>query len=179
MGKLEPFAIEDWMSKYDETPGALNIAEVCSASISVDELVALNSDKTAPSPLNLSTRLTYGPVPGSKTLRTHIANLYKRAVVGPAGAISADDVIVTQGTVSANFLVYYALLDPGDHVVSVYPTFQQLYSLPKSFGAEVSLWKLKPENGFIPDVKELEGLVRANTKVGGFNSCVLGRACRD
>jgi hypothetical protein len=28
MVKLEPFAIEHWMSKYDATPNTLNVAEV-------------------------------------------------------------------------------------------------------------------------------------------------------
>jgi len=47
----------------------------------------------------------------------------------------------------------------------VYPTYQQLFSVPESLGAEVSLWRLRPEQGFVPDVHELEKLVKANTKV--------------
>lgn len=65
----------------------------------------------------------------------------------------------------ANFLLLYTLIGPGDHVVCVYPTYQQLYDVPKSLGAEVSLWKLKQENGFVPDVTELESLVKSNTKM--------------
>jgi DNA-binding transcriptional MocR family regulator len=162
MGKLEAFAIEDWMNKYEVTPGCLDIASVCSASMSVDELIALNGDKNASHPLDFSTRLTYGEVPGSEKLRTNLAAMYDRE--GEA-KLSAGDVLVTQGTAGANFLVYYSLLEPGDHVVSVYPTFQQLISLPKSFGADVSLWKLKKEEGFIPNMKDLESLVTEKTKV--------------
>jgi aspartate/methionine/tyrosine aminotransferase len=62
-------------------------------------------------------------------------------------------------------------------VVSVYPAFQQLYSLPKSFGAEVTLWRLKKENGFVPDVRELEGLVKTNTKVSDCHRVGVS-ACR-
>ena len=73
--------------------------------------------------------------------------------------------LITQGAIGANFLLLYTLVNPGDHVISVYPTYQQLYGVPESLGAEVSLWKLKRENNFIPDVAELEALARPNTKV--------------
>jgi aspartate/methionine/tyrosine aminotransferase len=79
--------------------------------------------------------------------------------------LTAEDVIVTQGAIGANFLALYTLTGPGDHVICVYPTYQQLYDTPRSLGAEVTLWKLKKENGFVPDVDELAGLIKPNTKV--------------
>lgn len=39
------------------------------------------------------------------------------------------------------------LVAPGDHVVSVIPTYQQLYSIPKMCGANVSPLPLSPEAG--------------------------------
>lgn len=163
MARVEPFAIERWMERYETTPGVLNIAETCVASISIEDLVALNSDKNAGAPFSTSTKLTYGAVRGSETLRGRVAAaLYTKDAPTP---LPADHVIITQGAIVANFLLFYTLVGPGDHVVCVYPTYQQLYTVPESLGAEVSLWKLKKENGYIPDVRELETLVKSNTKV--------------
>ncbi len=175
MVKIPPFQVEEWMDEYETTPGALNVAETCAASISVDKLVLLNRLRTlAPPPIDYSRVMTYGAIRGSEELRGRIAKTYgeQDREGGPAAAganaaagVTADDVIVTQGAIAANFLLFYALVGPGDHVVCVYPTYQQLYAVPESLGAEVSLWRLRPENGFVPDVAELEGLIRDNTKV--------------
>jgi aspartate/methionine/tyrosine aminotransferase len=151
------------MDRLETTPGALNIAETCAASVAVDDLVRMCEDKDAPSPLRLSKKLTYGDIRGSDTLRQRVASLFDRA--SDAEPLPAENVVITQGAIGANFLVFYTLVGPGDHVLCVYPTYQQLYSVPESLGAELSLWKLKEENGYVPDVGELEGLVKANTKV--------------
>lgn len=168
MVKITPFEVEQWMDRYETTPGVINIAETCCASISVDDLISLNTDNSPSSPLQLSKKLTYGDILGSKTLRQRVASLLNRDLnlYSPdLEPLTAENVIITQGAIAANFLVFYTLVGPGDHVISVYPTYQQLYSVPESLGAEVSLWKLKAENGYVPDVEELEGLVKSNTKV--------------
>lgn len=69
------------------------------------------------------------------------------------------------GAISANFLLLYTLISPGDHVVCVYPTYQQLYSVPESLGAEVSLWRLREEKKYIPDLEDLKAIVKENTKM--------------
>ncbi|KAK4218880.1 pyridoxal phosphate-dependent transferase [Rhypophila decipiens] len=166
MVKIEPFEVEQWMDRYEVTPGVINIAETCAASVSIDELVDLSRDKTAPGPLDTSKKLTYGAIPGSKALRERVASLLDRgASLTETRSFPPENVIITQGAISANFLLIYTLIGPGDHVICVYPTYQQLYDVPKSLGAEVSLWKLKEENGYIPDISELEGLVKPNTKL--------------
>ena len=162
MVKIEPFEVEQWMDRYETTPGVLNIAETCAASVSIDDLTKLSTDKASKSLSLLSTKLTYGAIRGSDAVRSRVAALYSKGSPEP---LPNDQVIITQGAIVANFLLFYTLVGPGDHVICVYPTYQQLYSVPESLGAEVSLWKLKEENGYIPDVSELEGLVKDNTKV--------------
>ncbi|CRK12723.1 hypothetical protein BN1723_003979, partial [Verticillium longisporum] len=157
MVRLAPFEVERWMDEYEVTPGVINIAETCAASISIDELVALSEDKSGKSPIDTSTCLVYGAIPGSEALRSNIASQHEN--------LSSENVLITQGAIAANFLTLYTLVGPGDHVICVYPTYQQLYSVPQSLGADVTLWKLKAENGFVPDVAELEALVRPNTKM--------------
>lgn len=138
-----------------------NIAETCCASISVKDLQELSEDKSL-SPLDLSTKLTYGAIQGSARLRGTLANLYS---VKTPTRLPSDNVLITPGAIQANFLLLYSLVGPGDHVICHYPTYQQLYSVPASLGAEVSLWKSKEKDGWRLDLNELKELIRPNTKL--------------
>ena len=162
MVQITPFKVEQWMDKYEGTDGILNIAETCAASISIDQLVDMCEDKSIAGPLTLSTKLTYGAIRGSNTFRERVAAVLSQGTTTP---LTRDDILITQGAIMANFLVLFSLVDPGDHVICVYPTYAQLYEVPASLGAEVSLWKLRAEDGFVPDVMELRRLLKSNTKV--------------
>lgn len=135
--------------------------------MSVQDLEAFSTDKSSGSPLDLSKKLTYGAIRGSDSLRERVAALYTDEATEP---LPASSILVTQGAIAANFLVFYTLIGPQDHVVCVYPAYQQLYDVPQSLGAEVSLWKLNQENGFVPDVIELHSLVKSNTKMIVLNN---------
>jgi aspartate/methionine/tyrosine aminotransferase len=150
------------MDKYETTPGVLNIAETCAASISIDDLVALCEDPNVEPPLKTSTKLTYGPIRGSNALRERLASLYSARA---PSSLPTENVLITPGAIAANFLLFYTLVGPGDHVICVYPTYQQLHSVPESLGAEVSLWKLRKDKKYIPDLAELKTLVKENTKI--------------
>lgn len=167
MVKIAPFDVEQWMDKYETTPGVLNVAETCCSSISVRDLMAFDTRLNPASPVDLGTRLTYGAIRGSDELRRNIAGLYETHGASSL-PLTPESVIVTQGAISANHLVFFSLVGAGDHVICVFPTYQQLYSVPVSLGAEVSLWELKEEHGWIPDVDALERLVKANTKVASL-----------
>lgn len=144
-----------------ETSAKYNVAETCCASISVDDLRELSEDKSS-SPLNSSAKLTYGAIRGSERLRGTLANLYS---VKTPTALPADNVLITAGAIQANFMLLYALVGPGDHVICHYPTYQQLYSVPESLGAEMSLWKSKETDEWKLDIDELKGLIKPNTKL--------------
>lgn len=147
------------MDKY-ETIAKYNVAETCCASISISDLQQLSDDKPS-NLLDISTKLTYGAIRGSKPLRESVANLYPE---GPT-PLPSDNVLITAGAIQANFLLLYTLVGPGDHVICHYPTYQQLYSVPESLGAEVSLWKSKEADGWKVDINELKDLIRPNTKL--------------
>ncbi|KAL2863799.1 putative long-chain fatty acid transporter [Aspergillus lucknowensis] len=162
MVQIQDFAVEQWMDKY-ETTAKYNVAETCSASVSVKDLQDLSEDPSS-HPLNnvLTTKLTYGAIRGSERLRTTLANLYSVKTPTP---LPSDNILVTPGAIQANFMLLYALVGPGDHVICHYPTYQQLYSVPASLGADVSLWKSKEGDGWKLDIKALQELIRPNTKV--------------
>lgn len=160
------------MDRLENTPGALNVAETCCDSVSIQDLEDLSTDKDGKGPLYRIAKspMTYGAILGSDATRQSIADMYSDGTTNGTKAASdpalgKDQVILTQGAISANYLLLYSLVGPGDHVICVYPTYQQLYDVPRSLGAEVSLWKLEKEHGYVPDVAELDGLAQQNTKV--------------
>lgn len=147
-----------------ETTAKYNLAETCCASISINQLLGLASmPLEASALLDACVAQTYGDIPGSSTLRGNLAALYAAKAPG----IKAENVLITPGAIAANFLAFYALLGPGDHVVCQYPTYQQLYAVPESLGADVSLWKPTHLDGrrWEWDVEQLKALLKPNTKM--------------
>jgi aspartate/methionine/tyrosine aminotransferase len=144
--KIRPFGVEQWMNEY-ETRCEWNLAETCVASLTVAELLSLAGRGEEVLAEMQAITLTYGPIEGSDRLRDLIAGLYETQ--------TRENVLVTHGAVGANQLVHLTLVEPGDRVVSVLPTYQQHYSIPESIGADVRVVRLREENGFLPDLDEL------------------------
>ncbi len=154
--KIRPFAVEQWMNEY-ETRCAWNLAETCVESLTVAELLDLAGVRDTFLDSLLPLKLTYGAIEGTTRLRDAIAALYATR--------SRHDVVVTHGAIGANHLLYLALVEPGDRVVSVLPTYQQHYSIPESLGADVRILRLREENGFLPALDELRALAGDSAKL--------------
>lgn len=160
MVRIAPFTVEQYMGEYENTPGVINIAESCADSVAINDLIQLSKDPQR-TPIDFGLKLTYGSVPGSQELRELVAAHCSHG----ATQLSAEDIIISQGAIGANFLALYTLIHPGDHVICMYPAYQQLYDVPRSVGAEVSFWRLREEEGFAYNVKDLKSLIKDNTKV--------------
>ncbi|MCH1460368.1 MAG: aminotransferase [Luminiphilus sp.] len=159
--QIEPFKVEIWMNEW-ETQCTYNLAETCVASITVEELLALSGSSADDLSGLLQMKLTYGDIEGSPRLRTAIANLYANRCI--------EDITVTHGTIAANMLVHKAIVEPGDHVLSIVPTYQQHYSIPKSIQADVTTLALREEDGFLPNLEALKASVKPNTKLIAFTN---------
>ncbi|MFX8176253.1 aminotransferase class I/II-fold pyridoxal phosphate-dependent enzyme, partial [Acinetobacter baumannii] len=48
--------------------------------------------------------------------------------------------------------------------------YQQHYSIPESFGAEVKRLQLRAENNYLPDMEELRRLVTPGTRLIAFSN---------
>lgn len=160
--KIKPFAVEEWMNEYED--GArFNIAETCVDSVSLDELFELTGqDKEAFLNEFSARRLTYGAIWGAPAFKEGICKLYK--------TVSPEHIVTTHGAAGANHHVFYSLVEPGERVVSIMPTYQQLYSIPESFGADVQLLHLRQESDYLPDLDELRRLVTPDTKMICINN---------
>ena len=159
---IKPFAVEEWMNEY-EVGARFNIAETCVDSVSLDELFALTGEDKARFLADFSARrLTYGDIVGSDDLRGGICGLYK--------TVRPEEIVPTHGAAGANHHVFCSLISAGDRVVSIMPTYQQLYSIPASIGADVAIMHLKQENDYLPDLDELRALVTPETKMICINN---------
>jgi aspartate/methionine/tyrosine aminotransferase len=160
--KIKDFAVEQWMNEY-EVGARYNIAETCVDSISADELFALTGEDGAAFWRAFSARrLTYGDIEGAPAFREGVCKLYK--------TLRPEELITTHGAAGANHHVFYSLVEPGDRVVSIMPSYQQLTSIPESFGANLRVLHLKKENGYLPDLDELRALCVPGTKLICINN---------
>ena len=67
--------------------------------------------------------------------------------------------------IAANMTVFYGLIGKGDHVICHYPTYQQLYEIPRRMEAEVDYWRAEESKKWQLDIKELRSLIRSNTRM--------------
>lgn len=160
--KIEPFAVEEWMNAW-EVGAKYNIAETCVDSISMNDLFELTGeDKTEFLNRLCARRLSYGDIEGLPEFRKGVCGLYK--------TLNIENIVPTHGASGANHHVFYSLISPGDRVVSIMPTYQQLYSIPESYGADVQILHLSKENNYLPDLEKLRRLVTPKTKMICINN---------
>lgn len=159
---IAPFKVEEWMNEYED--GAkYNIAETCVDSVSIDQLFDLTGgDKAAFMDKLCARRLTYGDILGAPAFKEGICGLFK--------TIKPENIVTTHGAAGANHHVYYSLVSPGDRVISVAPTYQQLYSIPASMGAKVDILHLEKKDGFLPDLDKLEKMAEGGVKIIAINN---------
>lgn len=150
--RIADFGVEIWMNRW-ETRCRYNLAETCVDSVTVAELLALAGTDAAGLAAELAPlRLGYGAIEGSERLRAAIAALYE--------TVSAERVVVAHGAIGANHLVYEALVEPGDVVATVVPTYQQHVAVPESLGARVRQVRLREAEGWRLDLDELAEAAR-------------------
>lgn len=159
---IHAFGVEEWLNVW-ENDAIYDIAGSSIASLTLEEILAIGQpDKETVLRELLEKKMNYGWIEGSPEFKNEVAKLYQ--------TVQPSQILQTNGATGANLLALYALIEPGDHVVSLYPTYQQLYDIPRSFGAEVSLWQIHEEDNWLPSIEELRSLVRPTTKMICINN---------
>lgn len=156
--EIDNFKVEDWFNEYEHW-AKYDLADTCVESLSVNELVSLTGADFADI---LDRKLNYGDIHGSERLKNAISSLYDNQ--------KCENITITHGAIGANQLVMMTLVEPNDKVVSIIPTYQQHYSIPKSFGANVETFYLEEKNNWLPDLEKLEKAVGTNTKLICMNN---------
>lgn len=152
--KLPPFLLEEFWKKYEfSTPHLFCCSDP--ESWTVKELLALADPESKQMWETLS--LGYTEVPGLPLLREEIATLYS--------TIGKDQVFTFAGAEEGIYCSMSALVEPGDHVIVIDPSYQSLKTLPSSLGAHISTISLSAENNWQLDLKEVESKFQKNTKL--------------
>ncbi len=156
--QIEPFAIERFYERWEFRAELMLSSSDCEAR-TVAELLELEpGSRERLSELHLG----YTEVPGSSELREAIAGGYRHT--GPEGVLGLA--AAEEGL----FAVNHALLSPGDHAIVEAPCYGSAISLPRSAGAEVSLWQRRYEDGWAHDVDALARLFTPSTRLVYINS---------
>ncbi len=160
--EIAGFGVEDWLNVY-EKEAKFDIAQSSIAAFTLEEIIEIDGtdvdtffEKLAKMEVN------DGWIEGSPEFKTEVSQLYQ--------SVKPENILQTNGATGANLLAMYALVEPHDHVISMYPSYQQLYDIPRSFGAKVEFWHLKEENDWKPDMDELKKIVREDTKIICLNN---------
>ena len=160
--KIADFKVEQWMNEW-ETQCTYNVAETCTYSVTLDQLFELcGGDRQQFMDAFAQRRLTYGDIEGNPAFLEGVCGLYE--------TVKPEHIIPTHGAAGANYLVLSTLVEPGDHVVSIMPTYQQLYSIPEMCGARMSILHLEKEDHYHVDAAKLDALCTDETKLICINN---------
>lgn len=160
--KIKDFKVEQWMNEW-ETKCRYNVAETCTYSVTLDQLFDICGGNRDEFLADFATRrLTYGDIEGNPKFLEGVCSLYE--------TVRPEHVIPTHGAAGANYLVLSTLVEPGDHVVSIMPTYQQLYSIPEMCGAKMSILHLEKADHYHVDAAKLDALCTDETKLICINN---------
>lgn len=160
--EIANFGVEEWLNKW-EKKAKYDISQSSIDSLTLQELIELDGTTVADFFKSRSEKpLDYGWIEGSTDFKELVSSLYRN--------VKPDNILQTNGATGANLVALYSLIEPGDHVVSMLPTYQQLYDIPISLGADVEFVKLKEEEDWQLDLDELKNKLTDKTKMICLNS---------
>ncbi|MDN6626824.1 MAG: aminotransferase [Pisciglobus halotolerans] len=159
---IAEFGVEEWLNKW-EGKAVYDVSQSAIDALTLAELIGLDGTSVADFFEKYSHKeMDYSWIEGSERFKELVASLYKN--------VMPENVLQTNGATGANLLALYSLIQPGDHVVSTLPTYQQLYDIPKSLGAKVEFVELKEEEQWQLDLDELKAKLTPKTKMICLNN---------
>ena len=156
---LKEFDVETWMTNHEQNC-QYNLADTCVSDMSIHELESLIHKDLMSDLMHM--RMDYGPITGSDCLKDAILSLYKTG--------TRDNIAVAHGAINANEHVMDTLLNKGDHVIALTPSYEQFYSYPESIGCEYDLVELNEDNNWEPVIDDFKKLIKPETKMFILNS---------
>lgn len=156
--QIKPFRIEQYFGKYEFTAKYL-LSNSDAESRTIKELLGFEPGAQE---RFLEHWCGYTESPGAPWLREVIAGIYKET--------RSDDILVLSAAEECIFVLYHALLAPGDHVIVETPCYESGLEVARSTGAQVSEWRRSFETGWAHDLAALEKLIQPNTKMIYINT---------
>lgn len=84
-----------------------------------------------------------------------------KEVIARRHGVTAEHVLLSDGTSLANFAVLFTLAAAGDRVLVETPTYASIATIPTLLGAKVERWKRRPEDDWQPRLDDLDALLSA------------------
>jgi aspartate/methionine/tyrosine aminotransferase len=149
--KIKPFELERYFDKYEFSAPYLLCVSDCEA-IALNELLDLADKETR----ELWDKLTLGYTEskGLPLLREEVTKLYTNIQPDQALIITPEEGI---------FIAMNVMLEEGDHVIVVNPSYQSLYEIADSLNCEMTMWKPNPKTWEF-DVNFVKENIKPNTK---------------
>jgi aspartate/methionine/tyrosine aminotransferase len=147
---LSKIPLFDWLienmprAKYD-------LANSSITGIKYEELMNF-LDFEIPNDFNLGKNDPFGAM----ELREALAKIYN---------CNISNIISTTGGSEANFIVFLAMLNPGDRVIVEQPGYSPLWLVPEMLGTKVDFWHRRFEEGFKLDIEALKEKITNQTKL--------------
>jgi len=151
--KFTPFDLEYSQSVWEQKVD-FNLTESGVHPITLQELIG--NDESLLNKL-LSTEINYPHVNGSPPLRESIASLYNQATI--------NNVLVTVGAAEANQIVMQTLLEDGDELATITPTYKQVWGIAENQGYKVKTFSLNSGDSWSLNIDELAAAVNEKTKI--------------
>ena len=148
--KIDTFEMERWQSKWEHSV-KYNLSESGVHPLTMEEFVPKADRETLD-----KVRLGYIQTDGTAELKDRISRIYPNS--------TNDNILVTTGSIEANYLLIWSLVEPGDQAVFMLPNFLQIQGLLHAFGANIKPLYLKEEINWQPDIEELKKTVSKDTK---------------
>ena len=149
--EIEEFALERIQSLYENTV-EFNLSDSGVHPLCLNELLS-DAEMRELQALELG----YGWTNGAVSLREAIAALYESR--------TPDEIIVTNGSAEANFLLVMSLLNPDDEIVVFTPNYLQIWGWARALGVNVKAVRHHADAGWQPRLAELEGAISGKTRL--------------
>jgi aspartate/methionine/tyrosine aminotransferase len=154
---IAPFKLEQYFERYEfSVPYLLSSSDA--EAWRMDDLLALADEEMRE--LWSSLTLGYTEVRGHPLLREEIASLYSE--------VTAEDVVVFAAAQEPIFALSSVAVEPGDHVIAIVPSYQSLYEVARSRGADVTLVPMGER--WTLDVGAVRAALRPDTKLIVLNA---------
>ncbi len=156
--KLSTFRIEEYYSRHEFTAQFM-LSSSDAESRPLGDILAFEPGARAQFD---KLWLGYTESPGAPYLRQMIAKIYT--------TIEQNDVLVFSSAEEGIFVLYHALLGPGDHAIVETPCYESAIEVARSTDAEVTFWQRHFADGWAHDLRALEAQIQPNTKIIYINT---------
>ncbi|MHC4638222.1 MAG: aminotransferase class I/II-fold pyridoxal phosphate-dependent enzyme [Planctomycetota bacterium] len=153
MTGFHPFLMERMMSKFEKKVD-FNLSESGVHPVLLKDLLALGSDSIEKF---LSVDLNYPHANGTPELREAVAGIYTHA--------AKQNILITVGAAEANYICVQTVMDQEGELVMMLPNYMQVWGIAKNFQLQVKPFYLKEENGWAPDLNQLDNIVNDKTRL--------------